>query len=148
MNRECPELRHTWPLWEAPRQFDLGLVLSSAVIDATEPFQVGALALHHVGCWECDLTNDALAWSGGVHDIFGLPRGARVTRREALSLYSEHSRAAMERLRAHAIHHKRGFTLDIELRPATSGARWVRLVCSPVCEDSRVVRLHGLKIVI
>jgi PAS domain-containing protein len=133
---------------EAPRKFDLGLVLSATLIDAIEPSQVGSLALHHVGCWECDLSNDALVWSGGVHDIFGLPRGARVDRREALSFYSEHSLVAMERLRAYAINHRRGFTLDIELRPATGGDRWVRLVCSPVCEDNRVVALRGLKIVI
>ena len=146
MNNEPLELCNTWPLMEARRQFDLGLVLSSAVIDAIEPSQVGSLVVHHVGCWECDLSNDALAWSGGVHDLFGLPRDARVTRREALSLYSEHSRVAMERLRAYAIQHKRGFTLDIELRPATGGDRWARLICSPVCEGNRVVRLRGLKI--
>lgn len=141
-------LNHSWPLFEQSRHFELGLVLSSAVTDVIAPSEVGALGIHHVGCWECDLSNNALCWSGGVHDIFGLPRGVRVTRREALSFYSEQSRAAMERLRAYAIRHKRGFTLDIELRPAVGGNRWVRLIAAPVCEGDRVVRLHGLKLVI
>ena len=117
--REPLELRHSWPLFHGPRQFELGLLLSSAVIDAIAPSEVGTLGIHHVGCWECDLSDGALTWSGGVYDVFGLPRCASVTRQEALSFYSEHSRAAMERLRAHAISQKRGFTLDIELRPAT-----------------------------
>lgn len=142
------QLCHTWPLFEHSRHFELGLVLNSAVTDAIDPGQVGSLGIHHAGCWECDLSNDALSWSGGVHDIFGLPRHVRVTRAEALSLYSERSRAAMERLRAYAIRHKRGFTLDIELHPAIGGSQWTRLIAAPVCEDDRVVRLHGLKLVI
>lgn len=142
------ELTHSWPLSFAPRQFELGLVLSSAVIDALVPAEVGQLGVHHAGCWECDLGDNKLTWSAGVHDIFGLPRDARVTRDEAVSLYAEHSRAAMERLRAYSIRHKRGFTLDVELRPAVGGNRWVRLISAPVCENGRAVRLHGLKVVI
>jgi PAS domain-containing protein len=146
-NESLP-LGGTWPLFEHSRHFELGLVLNSAVTDAIDPGQVGSLGIHHAGCWECDLSNDVLSWSGGVHDIFGLPRHVRVTREQALSLYSEHSRASMERLRAHAIRHKRGFTLDIELRPAIGGSRWTRLIAAPVCEGDRVVRLRGLKLVI
>lgn len=148
MRRPPLELSHSWPLFEKPRHFELGLVLNCAVIDAITPSQIGELAIHHVGCWECDLSNNALSWSGGIYDVFGLPRDTCVTRGEALSLYSERSRAAMERLREYGIRHKRGFTLDIELRPATGGDRWVRLVCAPVCEDDRVVCLQGLKIAI
>jgi hypothetical protein len=54
----------------------------------------------------------------------------------------------MEQLRAYAIRHKRGFTLDIELRPAIGGSQWARLIAAPVCEDDQVVRLHGIKLVI
>lgn len=142
------QLHHSWPLFEQSRHFELGLVLSSAVTDAIEPGEVGALGIHHVGCWECDLSDNSLIWSGGVNDIFGLPRSARVTRDEALSLYSEQSRAAMERLRAYGIRHKRGFTIDIELRPVIGGSQWARLIAAPICEDDQVVRLHGLKLVI
>lgn len=147
-SREPLELYHSWPLFQGPRQFELGFVLSSAIIDAIAPAQVGALGIHHAGCWECDLSENDLTWSGGINDIFGLPRGAQATREEALSFYAEHSRAAMERLRAYGIRHKRGFTLDIELRPASGGNRWVRLIAAPICENGRAVRLHGLKIVI
>lgn len=142
------QLRHSWPLFEQGRHFELGLVLNSVITDAIEPCEVGALGIHHVGCWECDLLDDSLTWSGGVHDIFGLPRNARVARDAILSLYSEHSRAAMEQLRAYGIRHKRGFTIDIELRPAIGGSRWARLIAAPVCDGDRVVRLQGLKIAI
>ena len=141
-------LHHSWPIFEQARHFDLGSVLSSAVTDIVEPARIGALGLHHAGLWECDLSDNSLIWSGGVYDIFGLPRGVQVSRDEAVALYCEESRAAMERLRAHAIKHRRGFTLDVEISPATGGRRWMRLIGAPVCEGGRAVRLHGLKLIV
>ena len=91
------ELSNSWPLFEQARHFELGSILNSVAIDAIPPATVGALGLQHAGCWECDLSDSSLIWSGGVYDIFGLPRGAEVSRREAVSLYSEESRATMER---------------------------------------------------
>lgn len=142
------QINHSWPLFERARHFELGSVLNSAVTHILEPTQVGALNLHHAGCWQCDLADETLTWSGGIYDIFGLPREASITRREVVGLYAEHSRVAMERLRAHAIRHKRGFTLDAQINPLIGGERWIRLICAPVCEGERVVSLHGLKLVI
>ena len=147
--REPLPIHHSWPLADQPRRFELGLILSCAVTDIIEPLQVGALGIHHAGCWECDLSDGSLGWSGGVHDIFGVPRGATITRAEAVGFYTEHSRAAMECLRAYAIQHKRGFTIDAEIWPATGGAsRWMRLIGAPVCDGDKVVRLHGLKLIV
>ena len=143
------QLHHSWPLNEQPRRFELGCVLNCAVTDIIEPAEVGRLGVHHAGCWECDLADNGLTWSGGVYDIFGLPRGAPVSRDEAAALYGAESRAAMERLRAYAIEHKRGFTLDTEIFAAAGGERrWMRLIAAPVCEGGRVVRLHGLKLIV
>ena len=139
----------SWPLFEKHRHFELGAVLNCAVTDATVPANVGELGFGHAGCWECDLTEgDRLFWSGGVYDLFGLPRGSTVARHEAVRFYAEHSRATMERLRAHAIDHQQGFTLDAEIRPAAGEVRWMRLIGVPVCREGRAVGLHGLKLVI
>ena len=141
-------LKHSWPLWEQPRQFELGHVLNCAVTDLISPASIGQLGLHHAGRWECDLTDNSLTWSGGVYDIFGLQRGTAVSRTESLGYYCEESRVRMESLRAYCIRHRRGFTLDIEIRAAIGDMRWVRLVAAPVCERDRVTRLHGLKLII
>jgi PAS domain-containing protein len=141
-------LRHSWPLAEQARHFELGHVLSCAVTDLIGPAEVGGLGLHHAGCWECDLSDDSLVWSGGVYDIFGLPRGARITRSEMVGFYCEASRAKMERLRSYSIRHNRGFTLDVQIRAAVGENRWVRLIGAPQCEDDRAVRLHGLKLIV
>jgi PAS domain-containing protein len=141
-------LQHSWPLWDQSLHFDLGCILNCAVTDALEPAEMGALGVHHAGLWECDLTDNSLIWSGGVYDIFGFPRGIQVTREDALSCYSEHSRALMEQLRAYALRHRRGFTVDVDIQPATGERRRTRLIAAPVCEDDQVVRLHGLKLLI
>jgi PAS domain-containing protein len=141
-------LSHSWPLFEQSQHFQLGHVLNCLITDSTEPVHSGSVGIHHAGLWECDLSDNSLIWSGGVYDIFGLPRGVAVSRDDAVALYAEHSRVAMERLRAHAIKHRRGFTLDVEIRPASGASRWMRLIGAPVCDGGRVVRLHGLKLII
>lgn len=141
-------LRHSWPLAEQARHFELGHILSSAVTDLIDPVEVGGLGLQHAGCWQCDLSDDSLVWSGGVYDIFGLHRGAAITRAQSVAFYCEDSRAKMERLRCYAIRHKRGFTLDVEIRPALGDSRWVRLIAAPQCTGNRATSLHGLKLIV
>ncbi len=141
-------LQHSWPLFECSRHFELGHVLNSSVTDALEPAELGTVGSHHVGVWECDLTDDSLLWSAGVYDIFGLPRFTKISREDVVALYSEKSRAKMQRLRAYAIRHRRGFTLDVEICPFVGGRRWMRLIAAPVLSENRAVRLHGLKLII
>lgn len=142
------QLYHSWPLFERQRRFDLGTVVdwpdgppaTVAGLDSAE------LARFGIGQWDCDLADNSLTWTDAVYDIFGLPRGAEVRRRDAIALYGDDSAVAMERLRAYAIKHRRGFTLDAEIRPATGPVRWMRLIAAPVCDGDQVVRLQGLKL--
>jgi PAS domain S-box-containing protein len=139
-------LTHSWPLFESRQRLDLGCAFDWNGVDPIDPAPYRQiLSAVGVGLWDCDLTDNRLTWSTGVYDLFGLPRDAVVDRRDSVALYAEPSRAAMERLRAYAIKHRRGFTLDAEIRPATGAARWMRLVATPVCIDRKVVRLRGLK---
>ncbi|HEY4070966.1 MAG TPA: hypothetical protein VGM04_05350, partial [Sphingomicrobium sp.] len=99
------------------------------------------------GWWECDLSDNSLTWTVGVYEIFGLAQGAVVTRDEAVRLYCEESRAAMERLRSYSIANRTGFVLDAQIKPANGEPlRWMRLIGAPVYEGDRPARLHGLKL--
>jgi len=141
------QLYQSWPLDARAEQFSLGRILDhdECALPPMHDANVAMLTMHGVGRWSCDLPDERLEWTDAVFDIFGLPRGAAVTRPEAAALYCEHSRAAMERLRAHAIRHHRGFTLDARIVPAQGQPRWMRLIAAPVCEGNRVVRLEGIK---
>jgi PAS domain-containing protein len=123
----------------------LGRILDCAAPDLGEPPSERVIGPGAIGRWECDVSRNRLTWSDEVYDIFGLPRGVRVSRDEAVSLYCEHSRAVMEGLRADAIRHKRGFIVDAEIRPGHAKRRWMRLIALPDCENGVVVRLRGLK---
>ncbi len=144
-------VHHSWPLYERERFFELGQIHG---IDTLDPIPdivdvVASGRPSRLGQWECDLSdNDRLSWSDEVYDIFGIPRGAPVAREEAVALYCEGSRAAMEKLRAYAIKHRRGFTLDVEIRPAQAPRRWMRLIAAPVCAGDSIVRLQGLKFLV
>lgn len=143
-------VHHSWPLYERDRFFELGQIHSCDMVDPVPDIthivglaRPGALL---PGVWECDLRdNDRLTWSDEVHDIFGIPRGAAITREDAAARYCEGSRAAMEKLRAYAIKHRRGFTLDVEIQPGQGQRRWMRLIAAPVCVGDQVVKLQGLK---
>lgn len=136
-----------WPLYEPRRQFELGSLLGCAADDLSDFAVRQALGRNRAGWWECDLAKNALTWTSGVYEIFGLPPDAAITRSEAVGLYTEGSRSAMERLRSYSIAHGGAFVLDAEVRPASGGAnRWMRLIGAPVTEEGRTVRLHGLKL--
>ena len=112
-----------------------------------------ALALAGMGAWSCDLANSSLLWTAGIYDLFGLPAGTRVDRRETVAMYAEESRETMEQLRAQAIADagasgdaKRGrFSVDAEIVRTDGTRRWMRLTGDVVVEGGRARRLYGLK---
>jgi PAS domain-containing protein len=139
-------LTHSWPLFEHDQRFDLGRLCDGDGEALPLPrLDANRLAGQGIGLWECDLRDNALTWTAGIFDIFGLPRGVSVARDDVVALYEEHSRAAMERLRAYAVKHRRGFTLDTQIVPPNGPRRWMRLIAAPICIGPRVVRLHGIK---
>lgn len=146
-------VHHSWALYERERHFELGQVHGydtlDSLPDASRFVGDGGLMRARPGYWECDLDQgNRLSWSGEVYDIFGIPRGAALVRDETAALYGEGSRAAMEKLRAYAIRHGRGFTLDVEILPAQGARRWMRLIAAPQCISGRVARLQGLKFLV
>jgi PAS domain-containing protein len=139
-------LYHSWALADAPQRLDLGYLADDDAGDGARRAAPMLRADPTRGWWRCDLAGDRLDWSPPVRRLFGLNDPAIPDRAAVVSLYAERSRAAMERLRAHAIRHRRGFTLDVEIRAMDAATRWIRLSAAPVCDDARtVVALHGIK---
>ena len=142
-------LLYEWPLRERFRSFEQGCLIECADRRLPELGATQLLGRNSTGWWDCDLSDDSLVWTSGVYGIFGLPHGSAVSRGEALSLYSEESRAKLERLRTWAIDNRCGFAVDAEIRPANGEPdRWMRIIACPVLEGGRVHRLEGLKFLI
>lgn len=123
-------LLYSWPLSERGKRID------SLVPDRDE----------FGGRWSFDLLTGEVTWDRGLYELFGFPAGAPITRRSAADCYVGKSRAAMEQLRAHAIAHRRGFTLEVDIAPVNGAPlRRMRLTAAPVCILRRVIALEGLK---
>lgn len=152
MNIRTPlPLYHSWPLFEARERLDIPMLPAPFSLGAAPSLRAIApidvtLAAQGIGVWECDLSDNRLSWSQGVYDLFGLPAGEAVERSFVVSLYTDRSRPVMEELRAHAIRHRRGFTVDVDIRQAGGEERWMRLSAVPVIAHGKVVRLCGLKV--
>lgn len=127
------QLYHSWPLFERGARFPHGML------------DVGySPELMDDGPFSCDLVTNTLSWSDSTYALFGLPAGMRPVRDVVLPMYRPESRSALERLRTHAIRHRRGFTIDTEVDAPGQSLRWVRIVALPEVENGRSVRLHGV----
>lgn len=96
------------------------------------------------GAWACELSNQALTWTDGVYDLFGLKRGSKLERSATLDIYQSQSRSEMEQRRAAAIKSGKGFSLDCQIRTAGQ-SRWMRLRVGVNYEQGRPIRIFGSK---
>jgi PAS domain-containing protein len=111
-----------------------------------EPAGAGAdrlLALP--AAWQCDLSDESLRWDSGVFDLFGIPRGARIDRREVLGFYCDDSREELERLRSEALAQCGSFTFEARIRRPDGETRWMRVTADVAMSGGRARQLYGLK---
>jgi diguanylate cyclase (GGDEF)-like protein len=98
-----------------------------------------------MGLWVCDLGTEALDWTDGTYDLFGLPRGRPLRRQQAVELYDPASLLTLERVRGEAIRRRSGFALEAEITTPAGRRRWIRITARVESERGRAVRLLGLK---
>jgi diguanylate cyclase (GGDEF)-like protein len=104
-----------------------------------------ATAAAGIGVWQCNLTNNALAWSAGVYDLFGLERGSPVKRDRIVTQYADASRDEMKEARARVIETGTEFKLDAEIVRPDGQQRWMRLTASVQSVNGFALRLFGTK---
>lgn len=102
-------------------------------------------ALGKIGVWECELASEALTWTDAVYDMFELPRQSKLDRASTLERYEPNCRRELEKLRAEAIEHCSGFTVDVSLRSREGEIRWIRITGDVEQDNGRAVRIFGTK---
>lgn len=110
-----------------------------ALVHRFEP--LGALP----AAFQCDLSDDSLTWSPGVFDLFGIPNGTRIDRREIVLMYEEESRELLERLRSAAIRDCGSFTFEAQIRRVDGALRWMRVTADVMSRAGRATHLYGAK---
>lgn len=95
--------------------------------------------------WSCDLADDALWWTPGVFDIFGLDHARRLDRRDIVAMYADDSRAVLEQLRSRALEERGSFTFEARIVRGDGAERWIRVVADTHVSSGRVTHLYGTK---
>jgi PAS domain S-box-containing protein len=95
--------------------------------------------------WQCDLASEALTWSGGVFDLFGITRGTTIDRRSTLEFYLPESRSTLERLRSEALETCGSFTFEAQIRRMDGELRWMRVSADVQKVNGRAAVLYGTK---
>ena len=95
--------------------------------DPVDELLDAAYATARIGVWQCNLGNEALRWTDGVYDLFGLPRGSAITRAATLRAYTDDSRAEMEAIRTRAIANCSDLKLDVQIVASSGAQRWMRI---------------------
>lgn len=98
-----------------------------------------------LGSWSCDLATEALTWSDGVFDMFGIERGRSIDRRDTLAFYAEACRELLIQRRQGAILAGRPFSCVAHLKGADGVNRWIQISAVPHVRGGRTVLLSGTK---
>jgi diguanylate cyclase (GGDEF)-like protein len=117
---------------------------ASSLAHSTKIFD-RASAAARIGVWECDLPGERLRWTDVVYDIFEIPRGAPLDRKQTLSCYTEESRKTLEMLRGRAIEARGSFGMDAEITTGGGRRRWIRITATVESEEGVAVRIFGMK---
>lgn len=156
-----PDMTHWIVLWDArPREQAMANLLLARVTELVSHAAMQrrrAAELHRqrlierasatarIGIWSCSLPDETLVWTDGVYDLFELPRGSTIDRKQILRMYAPDSARQMQDLRAHAIATLGDFNFDAEITTATGQHRWMRITATVDGKNGRARRIFGMK---
>ncbi|WP_421951524.1 GGDEF domain-containing protein [Pelagibacterium sp.] len=105
-----------------------------------------AASIVPMGAFSCDLASEALSWTGGVFDMFGLSGTRAPERQIAVDMYTEASRELLGRKRSHAIATCSAFSLDAQIIRPDGAERWIRINAAVRSVNGRAETLYGMKL--
>lgn len=104
-----------------------------------------SLAAGQCGLWECRLQDERVTWSDNVYELFDLPQGSVVHRKDMLDSYTEASLRHLEDTRSRALQTGGRFRLAAEIRTAKGHRRWIRINGVVERRNGLAERLYGMK---
>jgi diguanylate cyclase (GGDEF)-like protein/PAS domain S-box-containing protein len=99
--------------------------------------------LAQIGALELDPATGAFQWTDEVARIYDVPAGQPLTFTDCLARCDDADRMRAERALDAAIAHGKLFDLELQIVTGAGNRKWIRLICSPVLENDRVVTLRG-----
>ncbi len=124
-----------------------GLIYATAR-DVTERRRA---AMHHarieevsgVGSWEIDVATGMIYWSPETYRIHELPEGSDIRMQDALTYFSQASRAVIEEHVQRLMKEGTPYDLELEFTTAKGRRRWVRSTAKVEWRNGRISRAFG-----
>jgi PAS domain-containing protein len=98
-----------------------------------------------MGGWECDLATGQLYWTPGTFELFGVPVGSTIRRKDILDQYAAASRELLESARAEAIQQGTGFSIEVDVFTSAGIKKRLRINAAVETRDGYPVRIFGTK---
>jgi diguanylate cyclase (GGDEF)-like protein/PAS domain S-box-containing protein len=100
-------------------------------------------SLAQIGAWEIDLATDAFQWTEELARIYEIPFGLPVTPATCTACYADEERILIGNTLEAAAKQGEPFTIELPMVSGAGKRKWVRSICSAVCEGGRPVKLRG-----
>ena len=100
--------------------------------------------LAHVGGWSYDRDSGKGAWTAEVAHILDTNPGQfEVDTPYSLSFFHGQYRNMLEAALHEASHSGKPYDLELELTSSAGKKKWVRIICHPIIQDKKVIRIRG-----
>lgn len=98
-----------------------------------------------IGIWEIDVVKDTLKWSPVTREIFGLQDDQHPTKEMVDELFAdEESKAELMELVERALQTGEPYDMELPIKTATGGVKWIRDTGQAEFKYGRCVRLYGI----
>ncbi|TVS02201.1 MAG: PAS domain S-box protein [Phycisphaerales bacterium] len=101
-------------------------------------------SIARVGGWELDVQTNDLFLTDEICRICGLPPGTSMDLGVGFDFYPPEVRELVIQSVQRGVDHGEPWDLEVPLSPLHGRETWVRIQGHPVCENGRVVRIHGI----
>ncbi|MCF7912499.1 MAG: PAS domain S-box protein [Candidatus Cloacimonetes bacterium] len=115
-----------------------------AKLKESEAFIINTGEVASVGGWEVDLVNQTVYWSDITRKIHEVPEGYQPTVEEAVKFFPGESREKLTAAMEKAINEGEGYELELEFVSAKGNHRWIKTLGTPVMQEGKCVRFHGV----
>ncbi len=117
--------------------------VSEASLIQTEKLLEEMSSAAHIGGWDIDMRNGKGVWTKEAALIYEIDLTEIVTLATGLSVFEgeclEKVQAALDEM----LKDGTCANLELQMRSKKGNQKWVRLIASPIIEDSKVVHIHG-----
>lgn len=98
-----------------------------------------------IGTWEYDNELETVSWSSQTKLIHEVPLDYEPTVDLSLSFYKEgHNLNTITKVFADCIEKHKDYDVEVQIVTATGKDKWVRAIGTPIIENNKCVKVHGL----